>query len=159
MSEYELLQHVDNSVKIWGDILVPIYTNKEFHDGQAFLLGTGFLAEYGNEIFLVTAYHVLEEHYNKLLVIVVEGKSICLSKMPFLISKENDLAVSHLRKDWMAGNGLVKVKAIPLENKKEDYLSKGRYFLIGFPGTKNTLNKRVGKNIKNIYGISFESKN
>ncbi|MCK2149608.1 serine protease [Marinobacter alexandrii] len=158
MTEEELLQCVDEMVEVWGDILVPIYTDKEFRDGVAFLLGTGFLAEYREEIFLVTAQHVIKDHSDKLLVIGIGDTSVPLSKMPFFASKENDLAVSRLEKEWADEAGVGKVKAIPLEDKKEGYISEGRYFLMGFPGKKNTLNKRIGKDTKNIHGTSFVSK-
>ncbi|MGR5079006.1 trypsin-like peptidase domain-containing protein [Photobacterium swingsii] len=157
-SQKEMLALVDVMVKKWSDILVPIYTEKENHNGVAQLLGTGFLLSFENHIYLVTALHVIKDHANELLVVKVGEKAVALSKMPFHISNKDDLAISRISSGWMQEHGIERVKAIPLESTKSTDISLGRYFLIGFPGKKNVLNPRVGKLKAHIQGVSFIKK-
>ena len=155
MNNQEILTCVDEMVEKWGDILVPIYTEKEFHNDSIFLLGTGFLVSFEGVIYLVTALHVLDEQEGKTLIIRIGDKGAVLSKMEFLVSREHDIAISKLNKSWADEHGIGKVKAIPIDDKKADYSPLGRYFLIGFPGKKNILHLRHGNRNWNIQGTSF----
>jgi hypothetical protein len=158
MNEENILKDIDEMVEKWGEILIPIYTNKEFHDNTAQLLGTAFLAEFKKDIFLVTAHHVIKEHSDKPLTIIIGGRNVTLSKMIFSISEDYDIAISRLEKNWGDDNNIGKIKAIPLEDSKEHYKTLNRHFLLGFPTTKNTLNQRIGKISRNIQGTSFIEK-
>ncbi|AWF80364.1 hypothetical protein BTJ40_05815 [Microbulbifer sp. A4B17] len=146
---------IDIMVQKWGDILVPIYTEKPHHNGVAQLLGTGFIVQERSEFFLVTALHVVKEHAEELLIVNINSHSIPLNKMPFAISEEDDLAVSHLSIDWLSNNGIEKIKALPIDNNRTESESTGINFLIGFPGKKNIINPRLNKIKKYIQGTSF----
>lgn len=121
-------------------------------------LGSGFLVNYNNAIFLVTAHHVLEA-LNKTAgaVAYIGGVGVDLSGLKFIGFPEDDVVVAHLDHEYAKSKNLEKVKAFPLNKEMTEYKPVGYCFFMGYPSSRNSMKKALNKYNRNIFGYSLKA--
>ena len=157
------LPNIDMIIEKWSAITAPIFIEKLSPSGKPTgtidLLGSAFCVSRRENYFLVTAAHVLESLPNGLAITARIGeKAALLNKLPFVISTEDDIAVTMLHASWTTQFGIDRVRSIDLDDNKHGYSSLGTYISIGYPGSKNGINQRLNKLAINIHGTSFNEK-
>lgn len=161
--ESNLLPNIDLIIKKWSTITAPIYIEKLSPSGRPTgaiaLLGSAFCVSRNNNYFLVTAAHVLKGLPDGLAITARIGeRAVLLNNRPFLLSMEDDLAITMLHASWTTQFGIDRVRSIDLDDEKKGYTRLGTYISIGYPGSKNGINQRLNKFAINIHGTSFNEK-
>ncbi|WP_340677742.1 hypothetical protein [Paraglaciecola sp.] len=120
-----------------GNICVQIMIEKEHHKNVFEVLGTAFWVTYDGIQVLVTALHVMKGIKGN-AKIRINGEIINLQNVKYYANDENDLAVFFL----FTGNLESKsVNTISICDRKTEYSSVNRYFLIGYSqGARNRVN-------------------
>lgn len=157
------LEHVDEIIRRWSKCSVPLFIEHVTESGRRNnsldSLGSGFFVCHRGHTFLVTAAHVLDGlDPNRELVMSVNGVGVPLNGIPFRGYREKDLAFALLDSATLNKHGVQSVNYVPMEAEDESCYLPILWIAIGYPGSRNGLNPRVGKNNINIYGASFYEK-
>jgi len=105
---------------------------------------------------LITAWHVVEQALqHKLQVVNFAGKGVALGGLEVVKSREQDVAAILLPEQWLQENDLHKFKGVELGKPGDEWLRTGVYVAIGYPASKNNLNKEYGKVDRYCHSISM----
>jgi hypothetical protein len=145
---------IDDLVALWGDVVVPIFVENPKSELAMDGLGSAFLLMDGDDLYLVTALHVVQDtncfgHQ----VGNFAGKAAHLGGLKFRTSPDHDVAVAHLSKVWLQCAGLERLKALPA-TKRDDWQGTEVHLFWGYPGTKNRLDQRYGQVNRQMLSIS-----
>lgn len=122
----------------------PLLVNKERPEWLG--VGTGFAVTYQENVYLVTANHVLKQAFkNKAVLAKVFGKTVSLSGLYFADSEDFDLAVTLLPWKWLESYDIGNIYLPRLEPLPPVYEPTGEYHLAGFPASKNKMDLRWTK--------------
>ncbi len=109
--------------------------------------GSGFVAQFGGRLYLVTALHVIEASLElqrsgvDLGLILLKRKIPLISKYyrPWIISRHDDLAASPLRPHEIQSWGVKKTSEIPVMEHFSRLGETGVYSVLGHPASQNKL--------------------
>lgn len=156
---------VDGLVDHWQDIVAPFYTNAPNSDVTYQSFGSGFTVLLGREIFLVTAHHVIEQGNERIerygangVFGNIGGVGFDMSGLKFSGIETEDVASAHLGRDWAETRNIKSVFPYNLNEDKSSLIRTGKFFVLGFPSSKNKLNERLNKKDRHIFAYSFENK-
>jgi hypothetical protein len=147
---------IDQAVKVWEPVVVPIFVNSKKSSQAVDGVGTAYLITTGPNLYLVTALHVLETANKSTYKIAnIQGKAVSLGGLSFKISKQCDVAVAHLSNAWLtkAGLGEDAIKALPLITDTS-WSATGIFLLLGYPAKKNEIDGRYGKLTRYLFSIT-----
>jgi len=106
-------------------------------------VGTGFLATYGGQVYLITAKHVIDLAFgHKQVAMKVANQLVFLHGIFFASDSESDIAVTLLPTHWLESYHIKFLYMPRLELLSSVYESTGQYVLVGFPASKNKLDVR-----------------
>lgn len=149
-------EFIDEIARRWGRVVVPFFTNHPKRKAAARGFGSGFIASYRGVPFLVTAKHVIEQALEEdCCVINVDGRGIILENLPFHIDRGNDLAFTPMDRIFNEA-GLATVQTIDLERGDDGSEAWGYHLLLGYPGTKNKLEREWGKVNRQLLSLTLE---
>ncbi|EOG7766830.1 hypothetical protein ACLIOJ_004817, partial [Vibrio parahaemolyticus] len=127
--------------------------------------GSGFTVLLANEIFLITAHHVIDEANERMdrfgangVISNIGGVGVDMSGLKFSGIKTEDVASAHLTRDWAESKNVTRVFPYNLNEDKSSLIRTGKFFVMGFPSSKNKLNERLNKKDRHIFAYSFENK-
>ncbi|MGL1696325.1 hypothetical protein ACSTH7_22940 [Vibrio parahaemolyticus] len=161
----ELNSVVDGLVEQWQNIVAPFYTNAPNSNVAYQSFGSGFTVLLANEIFLITAHHVIDEANERMdrfgangVISNIGGVGVDMSGLKFSGIKTEDVASAHLTRDWAESKNVTRVFPYNLNEDKSSLIRTGKFFVMGFPSSKNKLNERLNKKDRHIFAYSFENK-
>lgn len=150
---------VDRLVEKWASVVAPIFVNSVKSALAADGLGSSFLVTTGQNLYLVTALHVVQDANRfRHQIANIGGKAVDLGGLPFRISTAHDVAVVHLTDQWLVQVGLdeVKLEALPVKVDGE-WEATGIFVLLGYPASKNRLDGRFDQLTRRMLSITTES--
>ncbi len=104
-------------------------------NGHRIGVGSGFIVRYKGEVFLVTAYHVLDPQDGNAAGAVIANRQIDFANIPFKLLPDSDLAgVPLLAFDELRG---ITITAFEIRDEDSDVLRTEDHALMGFPASKN----------------------
>ncbi|MDW6019908.1 hypothetical protein SBW85_19575 [Vibrio plantisponsor] len=161
----ELNKVVDELVERWKGVVVPFYTNAPNSRVTYQSIGSGFVVLLGNEIYLATAHHVIDEINERMdrsgangVISNICGTGCDLSGLKFEAIKSEDVAAAHLNREWADTKGIERVTPYNLNQDKSHLIRTEKYFVLGYPSSKNKLNEQLDKKDRHIFGYSFCAK-
>lgn len=139
-----------------GGGVVPIFVENPKSQLAVDGLCSAFLLMDGDALYLVTALHVLQDAKRfDHPVGNFAGKAAHLGGLKFRTSRDHDVAVAHLSREWLQSAGLERLKALPAI-ETSDWQGTEVHLLWGYPGTKNRLDKRFDRVDRQMLSISTE---
>ncbi|WP_152980771.1 hypothetical protein [Stenotrophomonas ginsengisoli] len=138
----------------WVDTVCPVFvdSNKSFVTAAG--LGTSFIASVRDDLFLITAHHVIEDSKKySVRVINLQGKAYDTGGLEFFGDSKNDIVYSPLQKAELNKLGLLGVKHYPLARGWHGWMPTETFSLLGYPGTKNELKLRFGKTDRHCFNL------
>lgn len=129
-------------VKALSTPIVPLFykdnRNVPMHHGNAVLVS------YYQEIFLVSAAHILQKAHDVDLFFYVREKAGCLVRGPSMMTAKDsklDIGVIKLHRHKLNDYNFTSKKPIPFDNLLFNSLPRDNksYFLLGVPGSKSKL--------------------
>lgn len=156
MIDLEKAKIFDEIVDRWRKIVVPFFTREPNNKTAVSGFGSGFIAIYKGEHFLVTAKHVLDDalRYGT-CAININNHVLLLQNMYFFTDPHNDLAFTPIG-EALYKNKIETVPAIDLTKEGEVPKSLGYHLLIGYPASKNKLEPRWNKVNRMLYSFTAE---
>lgn len=149
------LEVVDNVVERWGKVVVPFFIKDPHSNHRIFGYGSGFLVNYDNKVFLVTALHVLNGISNgEALLANINGSSVFINDLVFIKSDQYDIAVASIHNDWAKIQNIKSLFPLPLTDKTPEFVTSNTYVLLGYPGSKNKLNSNTKETTRHLVGYS-----
>lgn len=98
--------------KAWSYAIYPIY--KRSNPNKYEHIGSCFTVKINNEIYLITAYHVVEHLYDKILYIIFRGKGITNNLFPL-----DDSKIEYI---YTSNNNSADIAVIKLSNITDEFL-------------------------------------
>ncbi|WP_156481305.1 hypothetical protein [Herbaspirillum rubrisubalbicans] len=129
-----LRQNIENLATTRSRALISIFS--EGRRGRFDGIGTAFLLSVGDEnIFLITALHVLDDAQNGYTFGIVNEKVFDLRELSFFTDKSRDLACARLTGTWLRKHHIECAQCIHFG--AEPFMTRlGMYAMLGFPATK-----------------------
>lgn len=156
MIDLEKAKIFDDIVSRWRKIVVPFFTQKPNNKTAVFGFGSGFIAVYKGEHFLVTAKHVLDDALKHgTCAININDHVLLLQNMYFFTDPHNDIAFTPIEATLFT-NKIETVPAIDLTKEGEISKSLGYHLLMGYPASKNILEPRWNKVNRMLYSFTAE---
>jgi hypothetical protein len=149
------LKFIDEIAEKWGRVTVPFFSNSKKSTSGANLFGSGFIARFKDKNYLVTAHHVAEDMLNyNACVVNINSTGVILENIEFYIDKINDLAIAPI--DFLLEkHGIKKISYVPLPPQTHE-VPLGYHIILGYPGTKNKLERKWGKINRHFFSITVE---
>jgi hypothetical protein len=147
---------LDNLMKQWERVLVPIYLRSKQSNERVEGVGTGFILHYENRYFLVTALHVITRigESGRDAYMNLNGHAAAMEKLLFRKSETGDVAVAELYSGWLQEKKIRSLVSVDVPIKKPG-TALSMYFAIGFPANKNVLDRRYDKLKVEMFGMSM----
>ncbi|MBW9335680.1 hypothetical protein FEE59_19385 [Herbaspirillum sp. RU 5E] len=157
-SALKLYQTIDGTVANIRPTVVPLYSRDEGTKIAGTGFGSAFILHVDDQLYLVTAMHVLSEWYelirlNKPVVGFINDKACVMHKLEFLTSKEFDLAVALLSEAWLDEAGVSDIRAIPLLQDIQN-VPTGVYLAMGCPSSRNVIRPEYNKHNRTVHSLT-----
>lgn len=139
--------------KHWQECLVSFHARRPHHDNYIETIGTGFLVAMGDETFIATARHTLDNYQSAdgIGVIIGGGISVSLNGMRIAGHPTLDVAMIEVPQDALLKAGIRSVRAMPAM-RPSDSTPTASFVIFGYPSSKNVLDMRTTRPI-GIMGI------
>jgi hypothetical protein len=150
------VEFIEDFARRWSRTVVPFFAQTNEFNPVVQGFGSGFLLRAKNEHWLVTALHVVRDAARHgQFVIVVDGKGIVLSKVPFVFDEINDLAVAPMDQ-LLREHEFVSVAAIDISPPPDQSSPLGFTVLLGYPASKNQFHLRFGAVDRYLLSLTVE---
>lgn len=150
------LEFIDRLIERWGKILIPFFAKDPKSEFGMQSFGSGFIAKYRSQYFLVTALHVvLRAIKEDACAVVIGDEVVSLQFVSFAKDTANDLAALELGQMSFSGSKST-FAAVDLDSDTAQWHSTELHMLCGYPSSKNRLNPRLGKKDLRILSITAE---
>lgn len=149
---------IDELTARWGNIVVPIFTDRRNSTNKSLIdgFGSAFVLSHRDNIFLVTALHVITGlNRSNIKIANINGVSVNLAGMDFITSVEYDIAISHLSQQLLRRFNIQRIAALPTTTADSDWQKTNTYVTMGYPASKNRLNVARGHINRHMKAISM----
>ena len=138
---------------------IPIFINSNKEKVGLESIGTGFIVNFKETLYFITAKHVIDVITNENLAMIIINNNLTLDlkkHLKFDYYLGDDIAISHLCQNFLLKKGLKNIARINLDiNMSKCESTIDTALLIGYPSTKNILSSRYDKVDKFVSGIGL----